>query len=122
MCILLTIIVGALFHQTVQVHTQPKSPVEESSVEHSWNMLEQVRFGYSTKNIGIPGKQEYLLRLTHSVSHFINRLRDVFRKKTVLCGKNSHVGRPPPPPPQYGNFFDKLPFFSEYVPKRKNLK
>ena len=38
-------------------------------------MLEQVRFGYSTKNIGIPGKQEYLLRLTHSVSHFVNRLR-----------------------------------------------
>ena len=37
--------------------------------------MEQVRFGYGTKNIGIPGKQEYLLRLTHSVSHFVNRLR-----------------------------------------------
>ena len=37
--------------------------------------MEQVRFGYSVKNINIPGKNEYLLRLTHSVSHFINRLR-----------------------------------------------
>ena len=37
--------------------------------------MEQVRFGYSVKNISIPGKNEYLLRLTHSVSHFINRLR-----------------------------------------------
>ena len=30
--------------------------------------------------------------------------------KTVLSGKNSHVGRPPPLP-QYGNFFDEIPFF-----------
>ena len=38
-------------------------------------MMEKVVFGYSLKNISIPGKQEYVLRLTHSVSHFINRLR-----------------------------------------------
>ena len=38
-------------------------------------MMEKVVFGYSLKNVGIPGKQEYILRLTHSVSHFINRLR-----------------------------------------------
>ena len=25
------------------------------------------------------------------------------QKKTVLCGNNSPVGRPPPPLPQYGN-------------------
>ena len=37
--------------------------------------MEKVVFGYSLKNISIPGKQEYILRLTHSVSHFINRLR-----------------------------------------------
>ena len=38
-------------------------------------MMEKVVFGYSLKNISIPGKQEYVLRLTHRVSHFINRLR-----------------------------------------------
>ena len=38
-------------------------------------MMEQVNFGYSMKNIGIPGKQEYILRLTHSVNKFCNNLR-----------------------------------------------
>ena len=36
-------------------------------------MMEKVVFGYSLKNISIPGKQEHVLRLTHSISHFINR-------------------------------------------------
>ena len=39
-------------------------------------------------------------------------VRNVFRKKTVLCGKNSHVGRPLPPLPQYGNFFDEILFLA----------
>ena len=30
-------------------------------------------------------------------------IRDVFRKKTVLCGNNSHVGRPPPLTPRLGH-------------------
>ena len=38
-------------------------------------MMEQVNFGYSMKCIGIPGKQEYILRLTHSVTKFCNNLR-----------------------------------------------
>ena len=38
-------------------------------------MMEQVNFGYSMKCIGIPGKQEYILRLTHSVTKFCNSLR-----------------------------------------------
>ena len=33
------------------------------------------------------------------------------KQKTVLCGNNSHVGRPPRPLPPYGNFFDEMPFF-----------
>ena len=73
LCILLTICVGALYHQLPQVHTQETSPA--LAVEHSRSMMEKVVFGYSLKNISIPGKQEYILRLTHSVSHFINRLR-----------------------------------------------
>ena len=73
-CILLTaLVVRALSHQIVKDQTQKLTPA--FAVEHSRSMLEQVRFGYSVKNISIPGKNEYLLRLTHSVSHFINRLR-----------------------------------------------
>ena len=41
--------------------------------------------------------------------------------KTVLCGKNSHVGSPPPLP-QYGNFFDEMPFFFWRCPKTKKFK
>ena len=28
--------------------------------------------------------------------------KERLQKKTVLCGKNSHVGRPPPPSPSMG--------------------
>ena len=37
--------------------------------------MEQVTWGYSMKNICIPGKQEYILRLTHSINKFCNNLR-----------------------------------------------
>ena len=38
-------------------------------------MMDQVDFGYSMKNISIPSRKEYILRLTHSVSKFMNNLR-----------------------------------------------
>ena len=49
--------------------------------------MEQVNFGYSMKNISVPGKQEYLLRLTHSVSKFVNDLR--WRTTIHLSKKNN---------------------------------
>ena len=44
------------------------------------------------------------------------------KQKTVLCGNNSHVGRPPPPPPRMGIFSTKCRFFSEDVPNFFFLK
>ena len=62
-----------------------------------------------------------ILKMYFSECNFVrHQLRDVFRKK-----KRYYVGKIPTwadPLPQYGNFFDKIPFFSEDVPKRKNLK
>ena len=41
------------------------------------------------------------------------------QKKTVLCGNNSPVGRPPPPTPPVWEFFRRnTVFFSEDVPKQ----
>ena len=37
--------------------------------------MEQTNFGYSMKNINIPGTKEYLLNLTHSANRFIHNLR-----------------------------------------------
>ena len=37
-------------------------------------------------------------------------IRNVVRKKTGLCGKNSQAADPPHPPPQFGNFHIFLPF------------
>ena len=37
--------------------------------------LEEVNFGYSTKNISLPSQKEYILQLIHSVETFVRNLR-----------------------------------------------
>ena len=37
--------------------------------------MEKVNLGYSTKNIPLPGKDEYLKRFIEKIEHFIRTLR-----------------------------------------------
>ena len=60
------------------------------------------------------------LEYLNNVKHFL--LKKEKAHKAHLQKKRYYVGKiptweDPPPFPQYGNFFDKIPFFSEDVPK-----
>jgi hypothetical protein len=46
-------------------------PALDDSIEHSVDVLEQVKFDYSMKNIPIPSEQEFIIELISSIDKFI---------------------------------------------------
>ena len=69
--------------------------------------LENYDFGLKDANVKILKKK-----------NTDNVIKGRLQKKTVLCGNNSHVGRPPPTPPVWEFFRRNTVFFSEDVPKQ----
>ena len=45
------------------------------SIEHSTDVMDQVNFGYSTKNINIPSEKEFIIELIKSVEKFARNIK-----------------------------------------------
>ena len=50
-------------------------PALDSSIEHSTDEMDQVNFGFSTKNIPIPSEKDFIVELIKSVEKFVKNLK-----------------------------------------------
>ena len=72
--IMLHIVCRALFLVTSLNFTLIK-PALDISIEHSTDVMDQVTFGYSTKNIPIPSEKDFTIELIKSVEKFVKNLK-----------------------------------------------
>ena len=71
---MLHIVCRALFLVTSLNFTLIK-PALDISIEHSTDVMDQVNFGYSTKNIPIPSEKDFTIELIKSVEKFVKNLK-----------------------------------------------